>query len=141
MVKDNQYVILKASTSVLRDIIKFHQAEIQKNGYCWFGKIGRTLSKNIQDVILNSKTMLIFCDKKLYLCRVDEISSRTPSIGVPAYYEEYCLYPSIYFKMPQIIEIDKEELGKMFVVSSGRNVRDVISKSVLPVITAVYRGD
>lgn len=126
--KREKLLLVRYSDFLFGNCIEEHKKIIDKNGYCWFGKVGKQKpSKKLCDIVLNNERPMIFLHsaKKSFICDVETIVFDKPDDNVyPPYYNDILFdknnYPSAYFKIKSCYEIEKNVLDN-FIVSSSRN--------------------
>ena len=126
-------MIVRYSVELMPDCIEKHKEMIEKNGYCWFGKLGVAPKPNMAEAVLDAKTPFIILYNKVgtFLCEINDIKYEKPNTGYPEYYEEY-LYsknnvPTVYFKLISIKQIELKDYTYLRVVSSKRNIYELLS--------------
>lgn len=136
MIEGNKVLILKYGTNNMYDCIEKHKELIEKNGYCWFGKIGKmpgeTKVKEIMDQEISQ--IVLYSQGKAYLCDVEGYQIDKPDKGYPAYYDSFLyarnIMPSMYFRLSSLSELKIEELSKCVISKSGRNVIETLTRSM-----------
>jgi len=139
--KDGQnYLLLRYSTGTVKDCIKLHKEVLAEKGYCWFGKIGNVPSAHIlQQVFDESQPVLVLYRKNAaFICNVKKYSMRTPQDGVPRYYQDEGIFPSVFFCLESIEPCDASLFHDSVVVSTGAYVEDVIFHSRIPFMLCKY---
>ena len=133
LVSGQNLLVLKYSTKLKKDIIDQHKALIDKNGYCWYGKIGGITSEQIVYSLkaADNPAIILYTKGKLFLCDFIEMTTDRPSSGYPAYYDEEYIYPSCYFKLKSIDEASLGILDYLIVRSSGRILSNIFSKQCM----------
>ena len=133
LVSGQNLLVLKYSTKIKKDIIDEHKALIDKNGYCWYGKLGNATSEQIVSSIkgADNPAIILYTKGKLFLCDFVEMTTSRPSSGYPAYYDKEYIYPSCFFKLTSIDEAPLDILGYLIVRSSGRILSDIFSKQCM----------
>ncbi|MDD5792673.1 MAG: hypothetical protein PUD22_08830 [Erysipelotrichaceae bacterium] len=127
--KMEKMLLVRYSDFLFSNCIEEHKKIIEKNGYCWFGKVGKQKpSKKFCDIVLKNERPMIFLHsaKKCYICDVENIVFEKPDDNAyPEYYNDILYdkgnYPSAYFKIRSCYEIEKAVLSN-FIVSSSRNL-------------------
>lgn len=119
------------------DTIDEHKKVIDKNGYCWFGKIGKIPSQKYISTFQKEEDNIayLYTYGILHECRISEISFERPIDGTPSYYEHELyikedLTPQIFFKLDYIKEADVDILDNYLVVSSGKDIKYDLKKSI-----------
>lgn len=136
MREGNKILILKYGTSNMYDCIDRHKAVIKKNGYCWFGKIGKMPGESkVKEVLVQEcPQIVLYSQGKAYLCDVESYQIDKPNEGYPDYYDSFlfgrAIIPSMYFKLLSIKELEIEELAKCVICKSGRNVLETLTRSM-----------
>lgn len=72
------------------DCVGEHINEINKNGFCWFGKIGIIPSESILETVFSEETPIValYTKGELHLARLEEVTLDKPSDAYPSYYEK-----------------------------------------------------
>lgn len=136
MIEGNKVLILKYGTSNMYDCIERHKEVIDKNGYCWFGKIGKMPGESKVKEILEQEVsqIVLYSQGKAYICDIDSYKISKPNACYPSYYESYLfsrnIVPSMYFRLLSMKKLDTEELAKCVISKSGRNVLETLSRSM-----------
>ena len=135
-----QYLLLRYSISEVPDVIEKHQEVINERGYCWFGKIGNIPSSWILNRVFEEEEsyLLLYRKDAAFICKLLAYSTRKPLEGIPKYYDEEGIYPSIYFKLEYINPCDKALLHNSIVVSTGAYVEDVVFHSRIPFMLCMF---
>ncbi len=116
--------------------MELHIHEIEKRGFCWFGKIGTPPSISIirEKVGVEPIKILLYCKDEIYICNCIEITNAKPKIGCPEYYNKYLFgrgtIPKIYFKLNSITKIEKSVLANCVILSSRNSMLDTVSRSM-----------
>lgn len=144
MIRDTQkYMVLRYSTTSMKDCIEQHISILNDNGYCWFGKIGAVPSKMILDSVYREKKPAIVLygainrKKAAFLCRTDIFTTEKPTNGYPKYYDD--LDMSIFFRLLSIEECPDRLLRTSIVCSTGTYVDDALFHSRIPYLLAEYK--
>lgn len=139
MQNKQKILFLRYADNYDTDCIEQHAAIIREEGYCWYGKTGVIPSKKILNQVfeLPEAYILLYRKHNAFLCRVEEYSMRKPRHGIPRYYETEGVFPSIYFKITSIQPCDTV-LQRLFVVSTGACVNDIIVRSRIPFMLCEY---
>lgn len=142
LTKKEKILILRYANNIIPDCIQSHIDVLQKDGYCWFGKIGKIPSKKVIDEILEEKegTIVLYARNKCYLCKFIKAQVDTPSESYPMYYNDKLfgngIKPNCYFKLITIKSISLSELEEYFICSSHNRVIDALLKSMSSVFIA-----
>lgn len=138
-----QYLLLRYSTAKEKDCIQKHIDVIDKHTYCWFGKTGNVPSDRILHAVYSESNPCIVLHKSgtSFICNTSEYSIITPLQGVPLYYEEQSIKPSIYFKLLSIEKCDEKLLHDSIVCSTGTFVDDAINHSRIPFMLCRYEDE
>lgn len=148
MIKSEQsVVILKFKNNIVENCIVEHQKIIEKNGFCWYGKIGKTVSEKIKNIILKSEhcSILLYSKGELYIGHVEDISYQKQSSNIPEYYFKL-LYnenniPSVYFKLDALKKCNVDVLKYLTVKSSGKYACESVSRCMNAVILTTANTD
>lgn len=109
MLSPGQYfLVLKYSLEYEPQCIALHQEIIEKNGYCWFGKVGKSPSASIIERVMSEKkaALVLYRKGQIHLCTIDDVSYSLQTKAVPEYYLKQRISPSVYFKLCSIEPID-----------------------------------
>lgn len=139
--KDHQKIlILRYSTNIERKCIDKHLDVLKEHGYCWFGKIGNIPSERILKNVFEEETAYLLLYKKnaAYLCTLGGYTTDPPQIGVPQYYLENGIYPTVYFKLLSIEPCAQELLRNIIVSSTGAFAEDSLYHSRIPFMLCEY---
>ena len=135
LVRGDKFLVLRYSNGMY-NCIKNHRAVLEKNGYCWFGKIGVVPSERALGEKLNSDKPLVvlYCQGDAFVCSLIGVSTEKPSEGYPLYYNAFMydrnIFPKMYFKLGSLEEIPKEIFAKCISLSSGRPLTETVSRSM-----------
>ena len=131
---DDKLLLVKYSDMYGKDCRTIHKEYLKNNGYCWFGKYGTTISKKSIDLVLQSENpMIILTHKsKYYLCSIDKITYDAPTEGYPDYYNDELIKEnmSVFFRITNIIDLDKKYLNYFIVNSSANPVSSAVTQSM-----------
>lgn len=129
-------LILRYGKQIIENCIELHQEVIEEFGYCWFGKLGTVPSKKSIDAVLEEEnpSIILYARGLAFLCVIGEVTYDKPEKGYPDYYNaelyDKCSYPTIYFKLASIEQIDVNELEKFTVISSGNSAINTLMHSM-----------
>lgn len=129
-------LVLRYGKQIIENCIELHQETIEEIGYCWFGKLGTVPSKKSIDAVLEEEnpTIILYARGSAFLCGFSEVTYDKPEEGYPDYYNtelfEKCSYPTIYFKLTAIEQLDVNELEKFTVISSGNSAINTLMHSM-----------
>ncbi|WP_026664519.1 hypothetical protein [Butyrivibrio sp. FC2001] len=143
MKEGQKFLVLKYGTHIIDNCISKHIEVVNKYGYCWFGKVGTIPSDSFMNEILDTdEPTMILCGKDgTYQCVIDCFVKDKPKSGCPPYYKEYLfdkgVYPSEYYRIISIKEIDKAELGKYVCENSRNNLLNSVNRSMSPFFRAI----
>ena len=144
--KNKKILVLRYGVNIIEDCIERHKEVIEKYGYCWFGKIGRSPSEKVlKDVLpVAPGTVILYSRAGVYICELEEISVKTPQLGYPDYYETDIfntgLQLSMYFKLKNIVDMNVSDLSNYIVSSSRNNLMDTLNKSMNSFFAVELRG-
>lgn len=73
-------LLFRVNMNVKKDAIEKHEEVLLKDGFCWFGKIGRIPMREKIEEVLKEKYphILLYTKKKLFLCDIDDSSFIRP---------------------------------------------------------------
>lgn len=133
--KGKKIILVRYSDFLYKNCMNDHLSVLEKNGYCWFGKVGKQKpSEKFAGLVMSEERPLIILHSKndAYICDLAEVSYERPVDGIyPQYYEDVLFKqnnnPSAYFKITSLIKIEKGVLSN-FIVSSSRNELPVALK-------------
>lgn len=129
-------LVLRYGKQIIENCIELHKEIIEEIGYCWFGKLGTAPSKKSIDAVLeeDNASIILYARNSAFLCRICEVTYDKPEEGYPDYYNtelfEKCSYPTIYFKLTTLEQIDVNELEKFTVISSGNSAINTLMHSM-----------
>ena len=115
--ENEELILIRYSDMYGKDTIKEHKKIMEKQGYCWFGKIGKKSSKgHINELLKMSQPKILLVSKQAaYVAEISDIGYDIPESNYPIYYKEELfaknVYPSIYFKIIGLKKIDKSLLN------------------------------
>lgn len=145
--KGQSLILVRYGSDTEKYYINEHIKTLNKNGYCWFGKIGKTPNANILEMITAEEHpyIIMFASGKSFLCEINGYSMQKPEFGYPDYYESE-LYesgwrPSIYFKLVSITELSFDELKNFYVNSTGKSVYDTMSRPCMTSFLFISYGE
>lgn len=134
--KDELLFILRYSNKMEKECVKKHIEVLNKDKFVWWGKCGsRSSQKNINLVLneKNPKLILYSTNDKCFICDIDEITYEKPKHSYPKYYDDVFddeFYPTTYFKIHTINELDKMYLEHLVVNSTKRDILDLMINSM-----------
>jgi len=135
-------IVVRYSNKYEKECILKHQEVIDKYGFVWFGKCGNVIRKeNAESVLSQDKPKIILYSRTgSYICELKDISYEKQEKNIPAYYKELidskdeCGYelfkPSMYYALSSIQEIDSELLNQFVILKSGKNLYEIINKTM-----------
>lgn len=141
--KGDRFLVVKYSNKVC-DCIARHREVLEREGYCWFGKIGVAPSISALQLKLNQnkRLLVLYCQGKAYLCDLLEYSLKKPKEGYPDYYNDLLfgnlIFPSIYFKLGSIQPLPIMELSDCVSFNTDHNLLGAISRSMASFFYGVY---
>lgn len=144
MKEGQRVLVLRYGKNIVPNCIEKHIEVVEKYGFCWFGKIGKSPSKtNIKAVLDEEHPMIILYAKgSAYQAELLGISYEKPTEAYPEYYEEYLykqmLYPSAYFKITNIKRIDVGRLTEYRILSSGNDLLSTLQGSMNSFFVCCY---
>lgn len=116
--------------------IKEHEKIIGSIGYCWYGKLGNSISdKVIKDILKNDdpKILLIHSGtNERYWMHVTEIKKEKPPLNeIPEYYR-YMENFNVWFKAVQFEKAPEDIMSKSIVASTKRKLSEASKHSMSP---------
>ena len=143
MREGQKFLVIKYGTHIIDNCISKHRDVIKHDGFCWFGKVGTIPSDAfMKEVLAEEEPTIILCGKDgTFQCVIDEFSKDKPKKGYPEYYNdllfEKVVYPSEYYRIIKMVEIEKKELNKYVCENSGNNLLNSVSHSMSPFFRAI----
>lgn len=137
-------LVLRYGKQIIDNCIELHGEKIEELGFCWFGKLGTIPSKKSIDAIMSEEipTIILYARGAAYICEVSEVSYEQPKDGYPEYYEKELFqkltFPTVYFKLTAIEELDANELSKFTVISSGNSAINTLMHSMSSFLFVMY---
>ena len=129
-------LVLRYSNKIIDSCIEKHLNVLNKDSFVWWGKCGaRTSQKNI-DLVMNEnepKLLLYSSNDKCYICGLSKVTYEKPGSSYPKYYDEVFddeLFPTTYYKLTSIVELNKQYLSHFIVNSTGRELSDLMCNSM-----------
>ncbi len=144
--ENRKILVLRYGVNIIEGCIEKHKEVIEKYGYCWFGKIGRSPSEKVlKDVLAEAPgTVILYSRAGAYICQLEKISINKPQLGYPDYYETNIfntgLQLSMYFKLKNIVDMNVSDLTNYIVSSSRNNLMDTLNKSMNSFFAVELRG-
>jgi len=137
------FLVLKYNTTIEPKCIELHQEVIERNGFCWFGKVGKYPSKLILEKVLGEENpaMILFAKNRAHICGLEGVSFSKEKEGVPSYYEEKYIIPDIYFKLKFIEPIEIDSVSNAVVCSSGKKLKDSLFRTMASFTLYQMDGD
>ena len=139
-----KFITIRYGTNIIANCIERHQDVIEKDGYCWFGKIGTPPSKKFINTFMNEDKprVILYSKEAAFECDVMDVSYEQPKDHYPDYYDEYilgtALLPKVYFKLGSIHQIDKAEMSPYIVSSSRGRLLDTLHRSMTSFFLSEY---
>lgn len=118
------------------DTISAHREVVEKNGCCWWAKIGKQPSEKYITEIKKQKRpyCLLYTPGMLHLCELGDIIERRPDKNYPKYYETDIFgienEPRVYFELLSIEKIELSFLEDYIVSSSEKEVLYDLKKTI-----------
>ena len=131
--KDSSYLLIKINTPENINFLKEHTKIIEKNGYVWFCRFGKS---NVLPEKIHSYNNYIFLkdskrnNDKIYIVEYEEISSFPQNSLFPEYYSKILLEHSLWFKIVQIQELNYNVLIDNFVTKSTNSELEKVFRSM-----------
>lgn len=126
------------------DYILEHKKVIERNGFTWILKIGKTINKDFIESLVKEKTgIIIKSSKKLgnkfYYCKVEDVDPHNKKLIYPDYYEDYFWYEGYnledlvdngyWFKITTMTEIPKNIVDKFVIIKSQKPLYDCATET------------
>ena len=120
-----------------------HNQIILKNGFVWFGKMGKPISNNVIDllrVVKCEKILLISSGKyERYWAYIEEITRNLDDYSaVPEYYRDKVEHVGVWFKITKFEPAPKDVMSKCIIRSSGVSLSTVSRSSMNPFFIIKY---
>lgn len=132
-IKKGQSVLLvRYSSKIIEDCMKRHKDVADKEGFCWYAMLGMIPSDRIISAALDEEnpTVVMLGYNKVHICKLATIEKKIPENHYPEYYNDLIFSrnqrPGCFLKLENICETDEAILHKLYVMSSGRTVYDII---------------
>ena len=142
---NKKILILRYGANIISDCMKLHHNVIEREGYCWFGKLGRAPSdKVIHEIMMDGEgCVVLYAREGTYVAKVTEITDKKPLRAYPEYYNALLFdegyIPSLYFRLTDLKPINAGELQNLVVSSSKNNLVDTLNKSMNSFFCAEYK--
>lgn len=128
--------------------IEEHLNILNKKGYVWYGKIGRTPSREYFDLRLPQGPIIVLLVQpgRYFITTCIAYSTSTPSdTNYPEYYKskEFSTYNfSFWVKLTSIVEVKNSDvLENVVIKSSGNYLRSALQGSISPMFKAKTKHD
>jgi len=120
-----------------------HQSILDSNGYVWWGKHGSGINESTAEKLLKkgpTKILLMRSGtKERYWASVEAIVRKCPEPQfVPAYYRDDRTFYGSFLKITKIERADDNVLNNCFVKTNGRNLGDMINKTMAAYFIVEY---
>lgn len=117
--------------------IQAHIEVLQKNGYVWYGKIGKTIGdKAVRTLLSNETPRILLIDSgktDRYWAKITEVKKEMPECKTfPKYYEQNLENFKIWFKIIDIQKAQSDVLAHCIVASSGAVLSIASKQSMSP---------
>lgn len=118
------------------DTISAHQEVVNKDGMCWWAKIGKQPSEKYISEIREQKNphCLLYTPGVLHLCQLGEIIEHRPESNYPDYYVRDIFgkenEPRVYFGLLSIEKIELSFLENYIVSASEKEVLYDLKKTI-----------
>lgn len=132
MVKGQSVLLVRYSSKIIDNCMQHHKDVADKEGFCWYAMLGMIPSDKIITAAMSEEkpTVVMLGYNKVHICKLGGIEKNVPSDHFPAYYNELVFSrnqrPGCFLKLENIQEITDDVLHRLFVMSSGRTVYDVV---------------
>lgn len=132
MSKGQSVLLVRYSSKIIDNCMERHKEVADKNQYCWYAMLGMIPSDKIISAAMseNRPTVVMLGYNKVHVCKLAGVEKIMPSDHFPGYYHDLVFVrnqkPGCYLKLEDIQESDEEILHRLFVMSSGRTVYDIV---------------
>ncbi len=121
------------------DFIEEHQKVIQKKGYTWLLKMGKSINQKFIEALYKNESAIILKTSakkgnKFYYCKLLNKELKEEKISFPDYYKEYlendfisfeeALNNGFWFKVESITLMSYECANRFEIISSKKNMVD-----------------
>lgn len=125
-----KHILIRYNDQLKRKTIFEHEECVRKNGFVWFGKIGRPISKTYLDYVQKTEPKpFIFFYKttkqqselfysQLIEVSLDDIRETKEKKYIPSYYRDSDLEFGVWFKVGKFTELKTKWLQHMIVHTS-----------------------
>ena len=127
------FLMLKITSPFGISFFEEHQKLVQRNGYVWFCRFGRT---NLITKSINKDGNIIFIKEskknggKKYALEFSEILTEAPASGYPDYYDPIAINKSnLWFKVTSIIELP-DDFESYFHAANSFNSLENVYRSI-----------
>lgn len=123
--------VLKYNENYIPNAMELHKDKCKEVGNCWYGKAGKRPAMNkLRDFLGDGINMIFYNKKHTYICRLLDVSEFKPDEGYPEYYNDSMWKPNSWYLITELMQIDKNILEKLVVLSSGKRMSDTINSSM-----------
>lgn len=136
MKKNDKVLLLRYSDFHGVNTIQEHINTLEKNGFCWWAKLGKQPSEKYLKDFCNQEepTILLYTPTVLHICDFGGVITERPQTGYPNYYLTDIFgkenEPHIYFKLNSIKKIDVNFLADYIVTSSEKEALYDLKKTI-----------
>ncbi len=128
-------LLLRYSDNHGVNTIKEHRNVIEKNGACWWAKIGKQpTDKYLKEFIeQESPQIILYTPSVIHLCEYGGLTRKRPTDQYPKYYHSDVFgenEPETYFLLKSIKEIDLSFLEDYVISVSGKEVLYDLKKTI-----------
>ncbi|AUD63490.1 hypothetical protein BK010_07725 [Tenericutes bacterium MO-XQ] len=149
LIKENTDIfVIRFSDKHEYKTIQEHLNILDDIGYVWYGKIGRTPSKEYFDTRLSQGTVIVLLVQpgRYFISKCVDYSTSTPDDNTyPKYYKstEFSSYSfNSWYKLTEIIEVKNSDvLENVIIISSGNYLRSSLQGSISPMFKAKAKCD
>lgn len=130
--KDSYVFVLRYNDNYIEDAMVIHKKICDKEGFCWYGKVGKKPNiKRLNEIIEKKGTNILFYNKKLsFIGKLMEVSLVAPMNNVPDYYANSMRKPSVWLKVSSLCKIQQEVLSDLLIISTGKTMEETINSSM-----------
>lgn len=116
--------------------ISAHESILQECGYVWYGKIGKNISNNnIQNIMESPQKRILLINttqKECYWAYINDIRTDIDVDEIPPYYRDKKKDIGTWFRIMKFEKHDLSLLKDMRVISSGKLLSEAIAHSMSP---------
>lgn len=123
--------VLRYNENYIANTMELHKDKCKEDGNCWYGKAGKKPNMDkLRDFLGDGISMIFYNRKNTYICRLLDVSEFKPNGGYPDYYNDSMWKPNSWYLITELMQIDKNILEKLIVLSTGKRMSDTINSSM-----------